>query len=221
RAVEGELLLQQQVGELVLEDLAVGGFGEVALRAAPFADRRDHPTDQLPHAALALGGAQRTSEVLRHHDVGGELRPCSRHLDVALLEDGLAALALDHGRANVPLDLVVRLRARGDEVPREAQPGTEASALRRAVAWGRRLPRIHLIPSLLPRPLPGHRPPRSPAPRYCVSLRQGTGYSTICCAVNRTVTEPSPACNRRPLRSQNASVAREVTTLGDALRAAF
>ena len=33
--------------------------------------------------------------------------------------------------------------------------------------------------------------------------------------------EPSPACNRWPLRYRDLSVAREVTTLGEALRAAF
>jgi predicted nucleic acid-binding Zn ribbon protein len=44
---------------------------------------------------------------------------------------------------------------------------------------------------------------------------------TISCLVNQTVIEPSPACNRRPLRYRDPSVAREVTTLGEALRAAF
>ncbi len=57
------------------------------------------------------GRADRPAEVLRDDDVGGLLRPELRDLDVALLEDDLALLVADDGRADVPLDLVERIDA--------------------------------------------------------------------------------------------------------------
>src|SRR5207249_2976245 len=79
------------------------GRGEVALRRAPLAERSDHAADQLANASLALRGAERTAEVLRDDDVGRELRPRLRDLDVALLEDGLARFAREHRRADLAL----------------------------------------------------------------------------------------------------------------------
>src|SRR5438477_562032 len=83
------------------------------------------PADELADAPLARGAAERAAEVLRHDDVGRELRPATRHLNVALLEDRLAALALDDGGAHLPLDLVERVRAGGRESPcdPDAVPG--------------------------------------------------------------------------------------------------
>jgi hypothetical protein len=63
------------------------GRREVARRIAPLADLPDHAADQLLDAALAVGGVEVAAEVLRHHDVGSELRPALRDLDVLLLED--------------------------------------------------------------------------------------------------------------------------------------
>src|SRR5262249_45234348 len=83
RAVEGGFLLEEEVGELVGERVAVIRGGEVALRLAPFGERADHPADQLAHAPLTRRRAERTTEVLRHHDIGRELRPRLRHLNVA------------------------------------------------------------------------------------------------------------------------------------------
>src|SRR5262245_58777376 len=176
--------------QLVLEGAPLVVGGEVPLGNAPLAERRHHPTDQLPYAALALRRAERATEILGHHDVRGELRPGARHLDLALLEDRLAALALDQCGADVPLHLVVGVTACRHEVAPEPD------------AAPRRHPRAPVLsPSppvlllLLPRPLDGHllHPPR--LPRCCVPMRQRTGYSTICCAVNRIVTRPYPACN--------------------------
>ena len=43
------------------------------------------------------------------------------NLDVALLEDDLALLVADDGRADLPLDFVERIDARQGEVPRKFQ----------------------------------------------------------------------------------------------------
>src|SRR5438094_166289 len=118
----------------------------------------DPEADELAHAALALRRAERAAEVLRHHDVGGELRPRLRHLDVALFEDGLAALAGDDRRADLPLDGLVGVGPCRDEAPRDGE-----AAPRRAVRRGR-----------LRCPLPSHRlrrhaqPPPGTAPYIAV-----------------------------------------------------
>src|SRR5213079_2264315 len=130
RAVEGSLLVEEEMGQLVGERRPIARRGEVALRLAPLADGAHHAADQLPHAALPLGRAERAAEVLRDDDVGRELRPGPRHLDVALLEDGLAALAGDDRRADLPLDRLVRIGARRDEAPRDRQAAPRR-ALRR------------------------------------------------------------------------------------------
>src|SRR5262249_44716575 len=88
---------------------------------------------------------------------GRQLGPWPRHLDVALLEDGLSALALDDGRADVPLDLVIRVHTFGHEVPGETQP--DARAARQP---GRRLPRLPPPPPPPPRPPLRPRPPGPP-----------------------------------------------------------
>src|SRR3989441_2861260 len=131
RAVEGGLLVEEEMGQLVGERRPIARRGEVALRLAPLADRAHHAADQLPHAALALRRAERAAEVLRDDDVGRELRPGLRHLDVALLEDGLAALARDDRRADLPLDRVVGVGPRRHETPRDRQ-AARRRGLRRA-----------------------------------------------------------------------------------------
>src|SRR5438034_688898 len=85
----------------------------------------------LPDAALAPRRAERAAQVLRDDDVGRELRPGLRHLDVALLEDGLAALAGDDRRADLPLDRVVGVGPRRHEAPRDRQ-AARRRGLRRA-----------------------------------------------------------------------------------------
>src|SRR5207247_10592436 len=117
RAVEGGLLVEEEMGQLVGERRPIARRGEVALRLAPLADGAHHAADQLPHAALALGRAERAAEVLRDDDGGRELRPGPRHLDVALLEDRLAALAGPARRADPPLHRPAPIRA-----PRRAPP---------------------------------------------------------------------------------------------------
>src|SRR5262249_5010373 len=104
--------------------LPVGRVGlrrEVPALAAPAADGRDHPVDQLPRAVLALGRTEVAAEVLLSHDVRGQLRPGAGHLDVALLEDDGALLVGDGRRPPLPLDQVVGVTPGRGEVAIESQ----------------------------------------------------------------------------------------------------
>ncbi len=122
-AVEGRLLVHEDVLQFGREGLQGVLAGEVLVRARPARDGVHDATDELLHAAFALGRADLAPEVLGHHDVGGLLRPGARNLHVALLEDHLALLVADHGRADLPFDLVERIDARKREIPRELQAG--------------------------------------------------------------------------------------------------
>ena len=112
RRVEAEDLVQQGVGELVLEDLGVGGGGEVAVLLAGPAVGEDDAVDQLAQGPLAGVAADRAAEVLGGDDRGGDDRPEVGELDATLLEDDLAGLpvVLDDV-ATLPGDLVVRVDA--------------------------------------------------------------------------------------------------------------
>ncbi len=107
--------------------------GEVALGLGPGRDRVDDPVDELADAGLALRGVEVAAEVLADHDVGGELRPERRDLDVLLLEDALAALGADAGGPVLPRDLVVGM-----------DPGRRPAALERQ-ALGRLAGRIGAV----------------------------------------------------------------------------
>ena len=95
------------------------GRGHLILR--PLRDGVDDAADQLLDAALTLRRPHLAAEVLRHDDVGGLLRPRLGDLDVALLEDHLAALVRDHRGAELPFDLVVGVNPLGGEVPTKLQ----------------------------------------------------------------------------------------------------
>ena len=110
RAVEGGLLVKQDVGELHLERVGVIGRGEVAALAAPGGDRSGDAADHLLDRALALVGADPAAEVLLGDDVGRVLRPALRELDPALLEYRRLGVA-DHRIANLPLDRVEGVHA--------------------------------------------------------------------------------------------------------------
>ncbi len=121
RRVEGHLLVHEEVGQLSLEGGEVLVRVEVVLGEGPGGDRVDHPIDELLDAALTTGRADMAAEVLADHDVGGELRPEVGNLYVRLLEDGLARLVLDLGRAELPGDFVVGVNAGGGPAPLEGQ----------------------------------------------------------------------------------------------------
>src|SRR6185436_18780238 len=131
RRVERHLLVHEQVRELRLEGLGLARIGEVALLVAPPADLLDDPVEQLADAGLAPRRAQLAAEVLRRDDVGRKLRPGLRDLDVVLLEDLLAALALDPRGAPLPGHLVVGVDPRTGEVTPQREAG--AGVLRGSV----------------------------------------------------------------------------------------
>ncbi len=89
--VERAVLIEEQVGELGLEVVGVLLGREVAAHVfAPFADGAREPMDDLPHARFAelfFAVQAGLAEVLRHDDVGGELRPRRRNLGPIHLED--------------------------------------------------------------------------------------------------------------------------------------
>ena len=58
--------------------------------------------DKLADPSFALVGAHLAVEVLVGHDVGGQLAPGGRDFAIVLLEQHLAALALDGGRPQAP-----------------------------------------------------------------------------------------------------------------------
>ena len=130
RGVEREVLVHQQPGQLVLEDLGVGRGGEVAVVLAGLAVGLHDPVDELLEAPLADVGADGAAEVLGGDDGGGVDRPEVGELDAALLEDGLAGLpvGLDDVAA-LPGDLVVRVHALGAEDPLDLQPALAGALL--------------------------------------------------------------------------------------------
>ncbi len=62
--VEGDLLVEEEVGELGVEGVGVGGRGEVAVADAPVADGLGDAGDEGADAGLALVGAVEAVEVL-------------------------------------------------------------------------------------------------------------------------------------------------------------
>jgi hypothetical protein len=120
--------------EVVAERVQVLVGCEVLLPARPVGDRVDDASNQLTNAALALGRSNLAAEILRNDNVGGLLRPALRNLDVALLEDELAALVRDDRGAQIPLDLVERVDIRVGEEPRKCQPCDRRRFLRTRLA---------------------------------------------------------------------------------------
>ncbi len=111
RAVEGGLLIDEQMLQVVAERLLVIFALEVLLLDRPAGDGVDDASDQLLDGPLALGSADRAAEILGDDDVGGLLRPEARDLDVALFENKGALLVTNDGGPDVPFDLVERVDA--------------------------------------------------------------------------------------------------------------
>ena len=98
RGVEREVLVDQQPGQLVLEQLGVGRGREVAVVLAALAVGLHDAVDELLEAPLADVGADGAAEVLGGDDRGGVDAPEVGELHAALLEDGLAGLPVRSGR---------------------------------------------------------------------------------------------------------------------------
>ena len=114
--VEGDLLVEEEVGELGVEDFGVFGGAEVAVADAPVADGLGDAGDEGADAGLAFVGSVETMQILAGDDVGRGDGPVGGDFDVALLEDELALPVLDDGVAALPGDLVVGRDPGGGEV---------------------------------------------------------------------------------------------------------
>ncbi len=114
RAVEAEDLVQEGVRQLVLEDLGVGGRGEVLVVLSGLPVRLHDAVDQLLEAGLALRGADGTAEVLAGDDVDRVHRPEVGELDAALLEVDRAVAPVGHDDVTaLPRHLVIGVDPRG------------------------------------------------------------------------------------------------------------
>ncbi len=130
RAVEAEDLVQEGVGQFVLEDLGVGGRGEVLVVLAGLPIRLHDAVDELLQAHLALRGADGTAEVLAGDDVDRVHRPEVGELDAALLEVDRAVAPVGHDDVTaLPGHLVVRVHAGGGVDALDAQPLGRLGAL--------------------------------------------------------------------------------------------
>ena len=107
RRIEGGVLAQKDVRQLVVKSCAVVGRLEIALRQTPVANSFGHASHQGAHAALALGRAERSMQILTGHNIGGGHRPILGNFDIFLLEDGVALGVRDQGGALLPFDFVV------------------------------------------------------------------------------------------------------------------
>ena len=125
RRVEGRLLVDDEVLELVVEDLGLLVVDEVAVLDPPGRQRVGHPVGHLAQRPLALVGAEGPPEVLLRQDVGGVHAPGLGHLDAELLEGHRAVPEVrDAGVAPLPAHLVVGVHAFGGEVPADADLGS-------------------------------------------------------------------------------------------------
>ena len=123
RRIEGRLLLQEQVGEFVVEDGRVVVAAEVSALDAPVANGLSDAGHELADAGLALGRVERAVQILAGDDVGRGHRPVLGDLDVFLLEDDAAVRVGDLRQTELPLKLVVRRDAGLGEEALEGQAG--------------------------------------------------------------------------------------------------
>ena len=172
RRVEREDLVDERVGELVLEDLGVLGAGEVPVLAAGRHVLPDHAVDQLLEAPLPLRGADRAAEVLGGDDVGGVDGPEVGEFDTTLLEVDGAVPPVGHDDvAAFPGDLVVRVHA----LPGVDPPDRESLA--RTLAPARRRPAHRLRHVLPPSGIPADPTRARPGPSVDVIVRTRTPNS--------------------------------------------
>ena len=101
-AVEGHLLVDEQVRQLRLEGLEVLVRGEVVLGGRPGRDGVDDPVDELPDAVSRPGVPMWPRKYLLTTTLVASWLQDVGHLDVRLLEDGLARLVGDVRGADLP-----------------------------------------------------------------------------------------------------------------------
>ena len=112
RRVEAEHLVDQRIGELVVEDLGVGVGGEVAVLTPGRRVGPDHPVDELLQAPLTLRRPHGAAEILGRDDVGGVDRPEIGELHAPLLEVDRPVPPVGHDNvAALPGDLVIGMNA--------------------------------------------------------------------------------------------------------------
>ncbi len=119
--VEGRVLADEDVGELVVKGRAVFSGLEVALRESPIANGFGDAGDQRTHTAFALRRADGSVQIFAGHDVGRGHRPIFGSLDVLLLEDHVALGIGDLSEAEFPFDFVVWRDARLSKKAAEGQ----------------------------------------------------------------------------------------------------
>ncbi len=110
RRIERGVLMNAQPRQVAVEILGVGGRGEITVLQAPIGDRAADAVDKLPHAPLPFRSAVFSVKIFIDNDVRCQLAPEHRNFAVFLLEQDLAAFALDGGGPRFPLDRVKRLR---------------------------------------------------------------------------------------------------------------
>ena len=105
--VEGRVLADEDVHELVVECRAVVGGLEIALRHSPVADGFGDTGNELANSGLALTGAELAVQIFAGHDIGRSHGPVFGDFDVLLLEDHVALGVGDLSEAEIPFDFVV------------------------------------------------------------------------------------------------------------------
>ncbi len=142
--VEGHLLFDEQVRQLVVEGVARSGRVEVAAAFTPGGDGVGHAADQVPHGGFALGRVDLPVEIFRGDDVRGRLRPGLGDLDILLAEDDLSLFVADLSGAPLPFDGVKGRDSPIGEIALELEAGLGLHFRRRCRTGCRLLVQGHL-----------------------------------------------------------------------------
>ena len=121
--VEGGVLADEDVDQLVVKSGAVFMSAEVALGHAPVADGFGDAGDELADSGFTLGSADLAMQIFAGHDVGGGHGPVFGDFDVFLLEDHVALGIGNLSQTEIPLDFVVGRDARLGEEAAEGEAG--------------------------------------------------------------------------------------------------
>ena len=114
RRIESAMLVHAKPGQLIVKSLGLFRIGEISVGDAPVGDCARDAMHELAHGRFtptfvrirAVGDV--AIKILGDGDFRRESAPGFRHLDVFLLENHLAAVVRDLGRAPFPIDLVER-----------------------------------------------------------------------------------------------------------------